>query len=64
MKRPVAVVLDTGLTVTVVRRFNTIKQAERWIDRLKSPRAIKRRDAGRYGIDAPEEMVNPPRKDA
>ncbi len=37
-------------TLKVIRRFNTVRQAETWICNLKSPKAMKKRVAGLYGI--------------
>lgn len=37
----------------VIKRFDTIAQAEAYVGKLPEV------ESGRYGIDAPEEMVNP-----
>jgi hypothetical protein len=52
-KKKVAVVLlKPGMKKgRVVRRFNTIRQGEKWVDGLKSPNAIKNVLLGYYGID-------------
>lgn len=55
---PVAVTLeDEG--VTVIARFHTVAEAE---DFLATSATIDPEllEAGRYGIDAPEEIINPP----
>jgi hypothetical protein len=63
MRKPVAVVDNESVTKTnkvkVLKRFRSIKEAEEWVgdrpDKVKLAR-------GGYGIDAPEEMVNPGRR--
>lgn len=54
---PVAVVKEHP-TPKVLARFATIDEAERYIDELPDRAEV---EAGGYGIDAPEAMVNPPR---
>lgn len=66
MLKPVAVTLEIPgakpgeIGQEVVARFDTIAEAE---DYLATSAAIDpdRLEAGDYGIDAPEEMINPPK---
>jgi len=62
MKKPVAVV-DNERTnsrgqLLVVRRFHSIEEAEAFVGCRPDKAKLER---GGYGIDAPEEMVNPRR---
>ena len=56
--KPVCVVDQAGDRPTVIKRFETIRQAEQFIETLEitMPEDVH---AGRFGIDAPETMVNP-----
>jgi hypothetical protein len=61
VRKPVAVtkapkVHIPGAKWRVLRRFDTIKEAEDWIASLRSKRAVRDVEAGEYSIDAPEEM--------
>jgi hypothetical protein len=58
-RKPVAVTKAPkirGAKWRVLRRFDTIKEAEDWIASLRSKRAMRDVEAGEYSIDAPEEM--------
>lgn len=50
-------VLDEG-TGKILERFYTIAEAEDYIAKLPDKEKV---ESGGYGIDAPEEMVNPPK---
>lgn len=56
---PVAIVDESGGAIRVVGLFATVAEAEAWIAdaEKREPEKVHRGD---YGIDAPEEMVNPP----
>jgi hypothetical protein len=58
---PVAITCDRGDTIEVVHRTATIAEAEEWISVGLADGFLDENDVdqGRYGIDAPEEMVNP-----
>jgi hypothetical protein len=57
--KPVAVMDERGVPFKTVARFNTIAEAEacivglHWMDKASV-------EAGLFGIDAPESMINPP----
>lgn len=63
--KPVAVTLETQGQdeLEELARFNTIKEAEDFIAKDPSIDPV-RREAGDYGIDAPEEMINGPAANA
>lgn len=61
MKKPVAVTHDKGTKIEVVGRFNTIVEAEACIVGLMYYDKASV-EAGCFGIDAPETMVNPKEK--
>jgi hypothetical protein len=58
---PVAITFDEGESITVVHRTATVAEAEEWIATGLAEGFLGKEDVeqGRYGIDAPEEMVNP-----
>lgn len=57
-KKPVAVVDNesSGKRIRVIRRFDTILEAETYVGALPDHKKVAR---GGYGIDAPEELINP-----
>lgn len=60
-RKPVAVTLDNPATgeIEVIARFDLITEAESFLATSATidPDYL---EAGHYGIDAPEEMINPP----
>ena len=59
-RKPVAVVdsESKGARIKVLRRFDTEEEASNWIGARRDQAKVLR---GGYGIDMPEEMLNPPR---
>jgi len=59
-RKPVAVIDNERQNgrgqLLVIRRFNTIAEAEAFVGRRPDKAKLER---GGYGIDAPEEMINP-----
>lgn len=58
-ERPVAVTLEKDGEVTVIARFDTVEDAEDYLA-TSATIDLDLLDAGMYGVDAPETMVNPP----
>lgn len=58
---PVAITCDNGNTIKTVHRTSTIAEAEEWIAVGLADGFLDEDDVeqGVYGIDAPEEMINP-----
>lgn len=58
---PVAITCERGDTIQVVHRVATVAEAEEWISVGLADDFLDEDDVeqGRYGIDAPEEMINP-----
>jgi hypothetical protein len=58
---PVAITCERGDTIQVVHRVATVAEAEEWISVGLADGFLDEDDVeqGRYGIDAPEEMINP-----
>jgi type IV secretory pathway protease TraF len=59
-EKPVAVTKEEGRQIVVLHRCDTVSEAELFIERMSKTDPVGV-DSGLYGIDAPEEMVNPSR---
>lgn len=64
MTKPVSVVYERATPPVVVFRCATIAEAEAFLAGIQyaDPTFCKAVEDGAYGIDAPEEMMNPPRR--